>query len=225
MRLWWKPLLLSMALLTVPLRTAAADTLIFRKGSAVGKVAVSFDDGPHAEYTEEILDILSENGVHATFFVVGENVRAHPDIARRIVEEGHEIANHTDGHVFLKDLTLAGLCKEVQAASDSIESATGVKPRLFRPPGGSYSDSKVRALQEMGYVSVLWSKDTRDWTRPSVEAVVSRALDDLSDGDIILFHDFNGVSSPTPDALRQILPAVRQMGFEIVPVYEVLGLE
>lgn len=202
---------------------AEEETPIHRHGSCTGKVALSFDDGPHPTYTEQILDILKEYGVKSTFFVVGENAREHPDLVRRIAEEGHEVGNHTDSHAFLRDLSLAAMCKEVTAASDTIEEITGRRPVLFRPPGGSYSDAKIRALSDMGYVSVLWSKDTRDWTRPSVQSIVDAALTDLKGGDIILFHDFNGPQSPTPDALRRIIGEIKNRGFEIVCVGEVLG--
>ncbi len=195
---------------------------IYRKGSAVGKIALTFDDGPHPTYTQEILSILKEYGVRATFFVVGENARSYPTLVQQIADEGHEIGNHTDSHAFLRDLTLASMCKEVTAASDTIEEITGTRPHLFRPPGGSYSDSKVQTLADMGYVSVLWSKDTRDWTCPGVDQVISAALENVGDGEIILFHDFNGRSSPTPAALRAIIPELLSRGYSLVTVSELL---
>ena len=215
--------LLLLGLICTPV-WAQEEVPIHRNGVGTGKVALSFDDGPHPTYTAEILEILKENGVKSTFFVVGQNAREHPDLVRRIAEEGHEIGNHTDSHAFLRDLSLAAMCKEVTEASDTIEEITGRRPVLFRPPGGSYSDSKIRVLSEMGYVSVLWSKDTRDWTRPSVQSIVDAALTDLKGGDIILFHDFNGPQSPTPDALRRIIGEIKNQGFEIAPVSEVLGV-
>ena len=166
--------LLLLGLICTPV-WAQEEVPIHRNGVGTGKVALSFDDGPHPTYTAEILEILKENGVKSTFFVVGQNAREHPDLVRRIAEEGHEIGNHTDSHAFLRDLSLAAMCKEVTEASDTIEEITGRRPVLFRPPGGSYSDSKIRVLSEMGYVSVLWSKDTRDWTRPSVQSIVDAA--------------------------------------------------
>lgn len=216
--------LLLSALFFVTVSAEGEVPLPYRKGTAKGKVALSFDDGPHARYTREILEILDEYGVKSTFFVIGENARAHPELVREIAEAGHELGNHTDSHTFLRRLTLASVCKEVTAASDTIESITGRRPRLFRPPGGSYSDEKLSALSQMGYVSVLWSKDTRDWACPTVDSVVSSALEGLTDGDIILFHDFNGAKSPTPEALRRIIPQIFAQGFEIVPVSEVLEL-
>ena len=198
--------------------------VIYRQGTAKNKIALTFDDGPHERYTEEILSVLSEFGVKATFFVIGENAEARPDLLLKVKEGGHEIGNHTYSHVFLRDLSLAATCKEVTRASDAIEKITGTRPRLFRPPGGSYSDAKLGVITEMGYVSVLWSKDTRDWTSPSVESVVAAAVDSPASGDIILFHDFVGKNSPTPAALKKIIPALQNRGFEFVTVSEILCL-
>lgn len=202
----------------------AEKATVYRRGTAENKIALTFDDGPHTEYTEEILSVLSEWGVKATFFVIGENAEAHPELLLKVKEGGHEIGNHTYSHVFLRDLSLAATCKEITRASDAIEKITGERPRLFRPPGGSYSDSKIAVISEMGYVSVLWSKDTRDWTSPSVDSVVSAATESPTSGDIILFHDFVGRNSPTPAALRKIIPEIKNRGFEFVTVSDLLNL-
>lgn len=212
-----------LALLLLSASCFAEDVCVYRKGMARGQVALTFDDGPHSAYTREILQILKDFGVRATFFVIGENARQYPDILREIHAAGHEIGNHTDSHAFLKNLTLASTCKEVSDAAKTIEEIVGVRPHVFRPPGGSYSDAKIAALSDMGYVSVLWSKDTRDWTCPSVQSVVNSATQNLSDGDIILFHDFNGKNSPTPEALRKIIPIIKEQGFSCVTVSEVLA--
>lgn len=204
---------------------AAKEEAILRRGTAgEGKVALSFDDGPHAHYTEEILEILSEFGVKATFFIVGENAEKHPDIVRRTAKEGHEIANHTYTHLFLNRMSVAKMCLEVTETSDLLEALTGTRPRLFRPPGGSYSDRKVSVLRDMGYTCVLWSRDSRDWTMPSVSTAVSNALSGVQSGDILLFHDFNRDGSPTPEALRTLIPALREQGLEPVTVSEILDL-
>ncbi len=219
----WAALFLALFLCVTP-AFAEEKPVIYRRGNAENKIALTFDDGPHEKYTEEILNVLSEWGVPATFFVIGENAEARPDLLLKVRDGGHEIGNHTYSHVFLRDLSLAATCKEVTRASDVIEKITGVRPRLFRPPGGSYSDAKLKVITEMGYVSVLWSKDTRDWTSPSVESVVAAAVDSPVSGDIILFHDFVGKHSPTPAALREIIPALQNRGFEFVTVSELLGV-
>lgn len=196
---------------------------VVRRGKAEGKIALTFDDGPHPRYTRQVLEVLREYGVKATFFLIGKCAADNPEIVKEIAQDGHELANHTYSHTFLKDLTLAACCKEVNDTARVLQEITGDTPHLFRPPGGSYSDAKLSAISEMGYVSVLWSKDTRDWTCPSVDTVVARATKELVSGDIILFHDGGGNSNPTPQALRQILPIILKEGFTPVTVTELLS--
>lgn len=210
------------AFLILPVN-AQDETKIARRGPGSDKIALTFDDGPHPRYTDEILKILEEFDCKATFFVVGENVRANPKLVKAAYEAGHEIGNHTDTHAMLNNLTLAKTCLEVNRCAKAVEEVIGVKPRVFRPPGGAYSDQKIETITEMGYRCVLWSQDSRDWTCPSVETAVNNALKDLSGGAILLFHDFNGAKSPTPEALRRIIPELKNRGYEFVTVSELFG--
>ena len=186
-------------------------------------IALTFDDGPHIRYTLEILDILKENNATATFFVIGENAKEHPELIEKIVDSGCEIGNHTWSHAFLDALCEKDIRKEMSLADEIITELTGKAPTLFRAPGGRINDTVLKVADEFGYTSVLWSKDTRDWSCPSVSYVISAATDKSQNGDIILFHDYNAKNSPTPEALRIVLPKLINEGYTPVTVTELLG--
>ena len=185
-------------------------------------IALTFDDGPHTKYTLEILDILKENNAVATFFIIGENAEEHPDLVRKINESGCEIGNHTWSHAYLDKLSENAIREELRRAHTRLFELTGCHPRLFRPPGGRTNETVMKVAREFNYVSVLWSKDTRDWSCPSVDDVISSALKNPSNGDIILFHDYNAGKSPTPTALKKILPKLISSGYKTVTVSELL---
>ncbi len=187
-------------------------------------IALTFDDGPCIEYTLEILEILKEHNARATFFVIGENAQKHPDVIKKISESGAEIGNHTWSHAWLDRLTDDEIREEFKKTHNLITSITGKSPKIFRAPGGRINEKVLNVADEFSYTSVLWSKDTRDWEKTSVQSVVSLALNDVCDGDIILFHDYNRKNSPTPKALRTILPALLANGYKTVTVSELLAL-
>lgn len=187
-------------------------------------IALSFDDGPHATLTDEILDILKEYGVKATFFMIGENAAAHPDTVRRVIEEGHEIGNHTYSHKKASTLTSDMLKQELGKSDAFFEEQFSYKPTLFRPPAGDIGEETLETVNELGYTCVLWAwrVDTRDWASPSVEQVVSTVTNNVRGGDIILFHDYIVGKSPTPGALRVLLPYLTEK-YTIVTVSELLA--
>ncbi len=186
-------------------------------------IALTFDDGPHTKYTLEILDILKENDAVATFFIIGENAMEHPALVKTIKNAGCEIGNHTWSHAYLDKLSEDKIREELSKTDSYLHELTGERPRLFRPPGGRTNAAVLKVAEEFGYVSVLWSKDTRDWSCPSVEDVISSALKNSANGDIILFHDYNAGKSPTPSALRKILPKLIASGYKTVTVSELLS--
>ena len=192
-----------------------------RRNPAAGKrVALTFDDGPHREYTAEILGILEENGVKATFFIIGENAEEYPDRVRMIRDAGHELGNHTYSHAQISRLGDEELKSEVSRAQKAIFDACGVEPKVFRPPYGAYSDHSVELIEKMGFRCVLWSQDSRDWQLPPSERIVSSIGSSLSEGDVLLFHDYNRPDSPTPAALRELIPRLKDAGWEFVTVSE-----
>lgn len=187
-------------------------------------IAITFDDGPSSEYTPEILDILQEHNAKATFFVVGSRAQQNPSIIKSMVKSGHELANHSFHHPDFTGITKEELIHEMDNTSEVLESLTGAPPRLFRPPGGVYNDIIVNTANEEGYMVVMWSwhQDTRDWKSPGVHNIVKTVLNNTRNGDIVLFHDFGGDRSQTVEALKQILPKLKEEGYQFVTVSELL---
>ncbi|MBR5308137.1 MAG: polysaccharide deacetylase family protein [Clostridia bacterium] len=200
--------------------------VIVANRNAGKQVALTFDDGPSGNYTPMILDILAENGVKGTFFVVGRNAERYPMILKRIHSEGHEIGNHTYSHPDMKKLTPEQLDEEISRTGKAVSDIVGVSPVLFRPPGGYLSNDIVDKITSNSCKTVLWSwrQDTMDWKCPDVEKVVETVLSNIRDGDIILFHDFNPGKSPTPEALKIIIPELLGRGYEFVTVSELVNM-
>jgi peptidoglycan/xylan/chitin deacetylase (PgdA/CDA1 family) len=194
--------------------------LIAKESGKAKRIALTFDDGPSTRYTAEILDILREYDVKATFFVIGKNVEAHPDLLRRTVAEGHEIGNHTYSHPHLKTIDEARLSEEVARSATLLREVAGIRTSLFRPPEGIITPAVAAAAEKGGYRTVLWSIDTLDWALNPAPKIVQTIKREASDGDIVLFHDWVAGDSPTPAVLRQIIPWLKAEGFAFVKVSE-----
>ncbi len=188
------------------------------------RIALTFDDGPHPRLTPQILKILQKYHVHATFFMVGQNVINYPNTARAVLDGGHEVGNHTFSHGHMKNLDEESLSDELGKCEDVLEELCEYRPHLFRPPEGTVTQY-VRHCSEVGdYSLVLWSLDTRDWENKSTDTIVQTVLDSIRPGDIILMHDYIGTGSKTPEALEILLPELLQRGYEPVTVSRLLGL-
>lgn len=204
-----------------------AQGLVFSENPDAGKyIALTFDDGPHATQTDEILAVLDRFQVKATFFPIGENIELYPEVTKRVCEAGHEIGNHTYTHAHVSKLSEEALRKEIEDTAALIKAQCGVTPVLFRPPGGDISDSAVKLVNEMGYRYVLWSwkLDTRDWAAVSVDSVVNTVLKNVGDGNIVLFHDYVVGKSPTAKALEILIPALLEQGYRFVTVSQLANL-
>lgn len=188
------------------------------------QVALTFDDGPHPRLTKEILSILEEYEIKATFFMIGENVRNYPEAARAVAAAGHEIGNHTDTHKHLSGLNEASLIKELENCKNSICEVCGLTPTLFRPPEGATPSFVLRAAEAFSYPVILWSVDTKDWEVKNTGKIADSVLSGIKPGAIILLHDYIGKNSRTPDALRVLLPKLLDDGYEFVTVSELLGI-
>ncbi|MDF2719194.1 MAG: chitooligosaccharide deacetylase [Paenibacillus sp.] len=189
-------------------------------------IALTFDDGPDPVDTPAILELLRQYEAKATFFVVGQRVEKYPALAQREAAEGHEIANHTYSHKYMNKRKLSAdqIEDEIIKTERSILQATGQKPYLFRPPGGYYNEQVVSASKKSGYKVVMWSwhQDTEDWNTPGIGKIVNKVLKNARNGDIVLFHDYVEGKSQTVEALKQILPELKQRGFRFITVSELL---
>lgn len=180
------------------------------------KIALTFDDGPHPYYTEQLLDGLKERGVVATFFVTGEHAVLHPDIIRRIHEEGHMIGNHTYSHMQLTQGNRMEYKEELVATGEVVEEIIDEEVIYVRPPYGTW-DKALEA--ELNMIPVLWSIDTLDWCSTDVSRIVKEAVKEAEENDIILMHDYYDT---TVTAALQIVDELSARGFTFVTVEEIL---
>lgn len=188
-------------------------------------VALTFDDGPHPQYTTQVLDLLEQYNAKGTFFLVGQQAEKNPEVVLRMHEEGHEIANHTYTHPFTK--SVPKIMKEIDQTNDALFSITGNSPKLFRPVEGYYTDQLVEEVVKAGYKMVMWSwhQDTEDWKNPGVNKIVARVLNGIEQGNVVLFHDGGGNREQTVQALEKILPELQKRGFTFITISEMLVLE
>ncbi len=181
------------------------------------RAAITFDDGPNAQYTPVLLDGLKERGVKATFFVIGTNIEkeGNDEIIRRMYEEGHLIGNHTYHHVNLANMSSEDARRELQMTDSLIEKITGEKPSLVRPPFGAFP----QGLEEPDKLYVKWTVDSRDWVTKNTEEIVRKVVTDTEENDIILMHDCYGTSV---EAALQIIDILKEKGFEFVTADQLL---
>ena len=206
---------------------------IIRNGPREFKyVALTFDDGPDPVYTNQILDILAEREVKATFFLVGSHASKHPGIVERMHEEGHSIGNHTNSHRSLVPLSKAATYGEIMLAEEAIETITGQKPTLFRPPRGVYSQYARELLREKRYTIVLWDVSSQDWEETRHTDIVRNVMKRTKPGSILLFHDSGNVVSSsggnrnsTVKALPMIIDGLIQQGFYFLTIDEMIILK
>ncbi|GGG16273.1 polysaccharide deacetylase family protein [Paenibacillus aceti] len=188
-------------------------------------IALTFDDGPDAKLTPQILELLEKYDAKATFFVVGERVKRYPELVKKELAAGHEVGNHSFRHPPFDQLSHSSIKDELEQTQQVIFQTTGHKAVLFRPPGGVYNDNIIQLTKQNNLQLILWSwhQDTKDWAAPGVNKIVRKVLDNAHNGDIVLMHDFVYHSSQTPEALKIILPELKKRGFSFVTVSELLS--
>lgn len=201
---------------------SADSKAIYSWHNNTNNIALTFDDGPHPKYTAEILEILAEYDIKATFFTVGENATWFPDLIRAEYEQGHEIGNHTFTHKFMKNLKYHDMVSEIEKCEKAIYENIEIKTHLLRPPGGKMNESVFEAARKNDYKVICWSIDTHDWSHTPTKKIIENVLSSVKGGDIILFHDYIIGESPTPDALRIIIPVLLDEGYNFVTVSELL---
>ncbi len=200
------------------LREHDRDLRIIRRGNPdLPEVALTFDDGPHPEFLPRLLDKLRELNVHATFFVVGEKVADAPDMAARIVQDGHEIANHTFHHLNLTTIPLPFIESEIKSNNDMIYQACGVRPKFFRPPGGRADEDVYRIARDEKLTTVMWTDDPADFSSPGPEVIEGRLLGHIRPGAVILLH--SGIEQ-TLAILPDFVAQLRRGGYRFVTMSE-----
>jgi peptidoglycan-N-acetylglucosamine deacetylase len=181
-------------------------------------VALTFDDGPDPDATPAVLDALRADGARAVFFLVGEQVEAHPELARQVADEGHVVALHGFRHVEHDELG-DGARADLERGAAAVTAATGVEPRLYRPPYGRFSERSYAAAAELGLTPVYWSAWGSDWEPIPPDRIAETAIRDLDPGAILLLHDSaryanRPSAAPTAEALPAILAAMRERRLE-----------
>ena len=194
-------------------------------------IALTFDDGPDPVWTPRILDVLRRNHVHATFFVVGTQAVAHPELVRRIVAEGHQLGIHTFTHPDLARLAPWQRSLELRETQLAVAGAAGVTTALLRPPYSSENDalddadwSVLEQADAAGYVTVLSTQDAEDWQRPGADRILANATPHGHAGQIVLMHDAGGDRSQTVAALGSLVPRLKARGFTFATVSDAVGM-
>lgn len=175
-------------------------------------LCLTFDDGPHPLYTPQILDTLKEQKIHATFFVIGSNVKQHPELTLRIIQEGHSIGNHTYSHsTSFGFMSSKKVEEELSLTNEIIKQVTGSHIKIFRPPFGVTNPQIAKVAKKLNYHTVGWSNRSLDTQISDTSKVVKRVISKLSKGDIILLHD---TIPQTVDALQDIIVNAKNKGYE-----------
>ena len=185
-------------------------------------IALTFDDGPHPVMTERLLAMLKNEGVPATFFVVGKMAARYPQILQEISRQGHEIANHTYSHPNLARADKKTLLTELAQTRSIIQKLTGQDTLLYRPPGGNYSRQSLKVASQAGYHMILWTVLTKDVNGASIPVMQHHVLSSASDGAIVLMH--SGIPN-TVDMLPSVIEKLRAQGYHFVTVSQLLGFD
>lgn len=185
-------------------------------------LSISFDAAWGNEDTHELIKILDEYDIKATFFVVGDWARKYPESVKELHDAGHEIMSHSDKHKHMTQLSIDEIKADIKACEESITAVTGVRPTLFRPPYGEYDNKVVGTLRDLGYHTIQWDVDSLDWKETGVQDVIDRVLGKVQSGSIVLFHN---AAKYTPDALPSILATLIDDGYSFVPVSRLIYTE
>lgn len=230
--LWWKfGLVFSFILLsflstnmpfTEKIITASANTRqlpIYSVESLEQTISISFDAAWGNEDTEELIKILADYEVSATFFVVGEWAEKYPHSVLALFEAGHEVMNHSDTHAHYPQLSPEEMIADLNACNDKVEAITGVRPQLVRLPYGDYDDKVISTIRSMGMEPVQWDVDSHDWMDISALEIANRVIEKSTSGSIVLFHN---AAIHTPEALPTILETLQGEGYTFVKISELL---
>jgi peptidoglycan-N-acetylglucosamine deacetylase len=187
--------------------------------SSRNQIALTFDDGPTPGVTDLILDELKRRKLRATFFMIGERIAAMPDLARRVLAEGHEVGNHTFTHPKLTTLPDAEVQAEIQKTQDLMRNVMNHRPVWFRPPFGALRQNQAPMLAKQGLGIVFWSVDPQDWSQPGPAKITAKILADTKPGSIIVCHDLHAQTSAS---LSATLDGLFDRAFSLVTLSELL---
>lgn len=224
--------LLFIAAFTVIFTRWDSSTTVFNNNSDLGGLpiycvdkgeekicAISFDAAWGNEDTSQLIKILNDFEVKTTFFVVGSWVDKFPESVKELSDAGHEIMNHSNSHPHMTKISTDTMKTEVEDCDKKIEAITGVKPFLFRPPYGDYNTDVVNTLADCAHYTIQWSVDSLDWKDLSAQEIYSRVCGNIHPGAIVLFHN---AAKNTPEALPMILKKLKEDGYKIVPVSQLI---
>ncbi len=188
-------------------------------------VAFTFDDGPNSRYTPQLLDIFRHAGGKATFFMIGQQIDAHPATAAAVHAGGHELGNHTLTHPRLTQLAPAAVRAELVQTDERIQRITGAPARTFRPPFLDVNDAILALAAELGYWSIgAVNLGTRDWEQPGIEHIVEKTRENVGSGSILVFHDGFGDRSQSVEAVRILVAELAAQDYRFVTVSELLAI-
>ncbi len=184
------------------------------------KVAISFDAAWGNDDTEQLINILAEYDVPATFFVVGAWVDKYPESVKQLHDAGHKIGNHSNTHPYMTKLSNEQMLSELSSCNQKIKSITGYEPCLFRAPYGDYNNATVKAVESAGMYTIQWDVDSLDWKENATAQTISqRVISKVKNGSIVLFHND---ADHTPEALPTILAALKDQGYEFVFIEDLI---
>ncbi|MER8007841.1 MULTISPECIES: polysaccharide deacetylase family protein [unclassified Streptomyces] len=192
-----------------------AVTIVHASDKGARGVNITIDDGPDPEWTPQVLDVLRQYGVKATFCMVGTQAQAHPDLVKKVVAAGHRLCDHSVSHdTGMDKKSEAYQSREILDAERMItEASGGVRPMYYRAPGGAFTPYSRKLAASRGMRPLGWNVDSKDFERPGTDAIVATVERELPNGPTLLFHDAGGDRSQTVEALRRILPQLKQQGY------------
>ncbi|MFH0795038.1 MAG: polysaccharide deacetylase family protein [bacterium] len=200
---------------------ASKKRVIYSGPTSSKKIALTFDDGPNSKFTPQFVEFLTENQIPATFFLLGENVKANPKTTRLLVEKGFEIGNHSWDHKDMHKLSEEEIRNEIVETQNTIESVAGVRPKLFRPPYGNTNAAVARICEGETMEVINWTLDTNDWREGQTgEKIVEEAMAKTRGGTIILMHDR---TTKTLNAVKEMIAPLKSKGYEFCSVSEILA--
>ncbi len=187
------------------------------------QIAISFDAAWGNDDTEQLIEILAEYDVPATFFVVGAWVDKYPESVKQLSDAGHQVQNHSNTHPYMTSLSTEQMLDELESCNKKIEAITGVCPTLFRPPYGDYDNAVIQATESVNMYAIQWDTDSLDWKdNATPESIVKRVTSKVKNGSIVLFHND---AEHTPEALPTILKTLKDEGYEFVFISDLIMTE